>query len=193
MSRIAFAWLLSYLLGAIPTGWLLVRTTARVDLRTIGSGNIGATNALRAAGPWMGLAVLLLDGLKGWLAVRVIAPAIMTSPDLGARLACGVLAVLGHDFPITLKFRGGKGVATTIGAVLGTMPTLALGALAGWVLVTAWCRYVSVWSLVFAALIPSLQAAQGQPPDAVVWGAVLAALIVVRHRGNLRRVRQGFQ
>ena len=189
--RTTLAWLVSYLLGAIPTGWLLVRATARVDLRTVGSGNIGATNALRAAGPWMGLAVLVLDGLKGWLAVGVIAPACLESPDVSARLACGVLAVVGHDFPVGLKFRGGKGVATTLGALLGTLPEVAAGALAGWALVTAACRYVSIGSLVFAVTIPTLQVALGSPPPAVGWGAVLAALIVVRHRSNLQRLRQG--
>jgi len=190
---VGLAWLalgLSYLLGGIPTGLAVVWLAKRVDIRTVGSGNIGATNAMRVGGPWLGLAVLLVDVLKGVAAVTVVA-AWLTPPAEGVwPLACGVAAVVGHAFPVYLKFHGGKGVATTIGALLATMPLVTGVALGVWLVVFLFWRYVSVASLAFAISVPLLQAGTGQSISEVVLGAGLAALMVERHRGNIERLVQ---
>ena len=126
------AFLASYLVGSFPTAYLFVKWLKRVDVRTVGSGNVGATNVTRVAGLWAGLAVFLIDLSKGLIATRLIASWLLSEPPPDLRLACGVLAVLGHNFPIFLRFRGGKGVATTIGVLLGTMPLVAGIYLAVW-------------------------------------------------------------
>jgi glycerol-3-phosphate acyltransferase PlsY len=188
-------WLLgllgSYLIGSIPTAYLLVKRLKGVDVRTIGSGNVGATNATRVAGVWAGVAVFLIDAAKGLVAVWLIAPWSLASPSSTQRLACGMAAILGHNFPVFLRFRGGKGMATTIGVLLGTMPLVALGLLLVWAVAFAIARYVSVGSLAAAAALPALQLASGQSRSDVVIGAALALLIVVRHRSNISRLLQG--
>ena len=185
------ALVLSYLLGSIPSGFLLVRKMKRVDLRTVGSGNIGATNVMRTAGAWAGGAVLLIDVLKGCLAVTLIGTWLLGDPDPAVRLACGLAAVIGHSFPVFLKFRGGKGVATTIGVLLGAMPALAAVALGGWLVVFLICRYVSVGSIVLASMIPILQLLAHRPLAEVLLGATLGLLVVMRHQSNIRRLLRG--
>ena len=188
---LAVALLVCYLLGSIPSAFLLVSKVKRVDIRTVGSGNVGASNALRTAGLWAGLTVLLIDGLKGFIAVTLIAPWLMGDPTPATRLGCGLAAVIGHDFPVFLKFRGGKGVATTIGVLLGAMPGIATVGLAVWAVVFSIWRYVSVGSIALATMIPILQLLAHQTLAQVLLGAVLALLMVVRHRRNIGRLLQG--
>ena len=182
---------LSYLVGSIPTAYLLVRWFKRQDIRTFGSGNVGATNAGRAAGPVIGLAVLALDLFKGVVGVRLLPAWLIGSPEPWAALLCGLAAVIGHDFPCWLKFRGGKGVATTFGVLLAGMPVVAATVIGVWVAVFVLSRYVSIASMAAGVAIPCAQIWQGQPGSRVVLGAALAVLILVRHRGNVQRLLAG--
>ncbi len=185
------ALLASYLLGAVPTAYLLVKRSTGRDVRTIGSGNVGATNAMRAAGKRIGLLVFVLDGMKGVVSAAVIPRWLGGYGDPTLSLACGLAAVVGHDFSCFLRFEGGKGVATTIGALLGSMPIIAGIMVASWALVFWLTRYVSMGSLAAAAAIPISQWWMGQPAVDVGLGGAFAALIVVRHRANVQRLRHG--
>ena len=185
------AFLASYLVGSFPTGFLLVKWLKRVDVRTIGSGNIGATNVARIAGWWASALVFLVDAVKGMVAVGLVAPLLLAAPAPPERFACGVAAVLGHTFPVFLKFRGGKGVATTLGVLFAAMPEVALTAMLVWGLcVTLW-KYVSVGSLAAALVVPVLQLVEHQSRVEILLGVAVALLIVVRHRENLQRLRAG--
>lgn len=181
----------AYLVGSIPTAYLLVKLVKRVDVRTLGSGNVGATNALRVAGTWAGLTVLLSDLAKGLVAVLVIAPLLLRSATPTLQLACGVMAVVGHVFPVFLKFRGGKGVATTIGVLLGIMPFTAGVFLVVWVIAFLGCRYVSVGSMAAAIALPITQLLHRRTWFEILLGVILATVILVRHRANVVRLVQG--
>ena len=185
------AFLASYVIGSLPTAYLLVKWLKRVDVRTVGSGNVGATNVTRVAGRWAGLVVFLIDLSKGLIATRLIASSLLREPLPHLRLACGVFAVLGHDFPIFLRFRGGKGVATTIGVLWGTMPLVAGLYLVVWGVAFLSCRYVSVGSLVAALSIPIAQYAMRRRETEWLLGALLAGLIIIRHHANIARLMQG--
>ncbi len=187
----ALAFVLSYLIGSIPTAYILVRWVKGIDIRTVGSGNVGATNTSRALGKKYAYLVFVIDVLKGVLPVLVIAPVLVLSPDVFARLVCGVCAILGHNFPIFLQFRGGKGVATTIGVLVAAMPQVAGICLIVWLGFYAVTRYVSVGSLAAAIVIPIAQLCLGFSFKEVSVGVFLAILIVVRHRENIGRLLRG--
>ena len=180
----------SYLIGSVPTGFLLVKWLKRVDLRTVGSGNIGATNVGRVAGPWTSALVFVIDAAKGALAV-VIAPSLLNSLLPAAGLACGLAAVLGHNFPVFLNFKGGKGVATTIGVLLAAAPTVGIIYLTVWGAGLLIWRYVSVSSMAAAASIPVTLLILHRSSAEVLLGLALTLLIVLRHRANIDRLRQG--
>ncbi len=179
--------LLGYACGAIPVGVLLGRL-AGVDPRSAGSGNIGATNVARTAGMRLGVATLLGDALKGAGPVLL---ARWLSDDLVVPAATGLAAVTGHVFPITLGFAGGKGVATALGVVLVLCPRAAAASTFVFAAVVAGTGYVSVGSMVGALVAPVAMALIGAPPPVVGAGLAMAALIVLRHRDNLRRLRAG--
>lgn len=182
-----------YVLGGVPTAYWLVKWTKRVDLRTVGSGNVGATNALRTAGPWAGLIVLVIDILKGVFAALFIPRWVFGGASSELSLACGVAAVLGHDFSCFLGFQGGKGVATTLGVLLGTSP-LVVSVVGGvWAAVFVVSRYVSLGSVSAAVAIPFSQVAFHRPVHDVWLGGCLAGLILVRHRDNLKRLLSGVE
>ena len=181
----------SYLLGSFPTGFLLVKWLKRVDLRAVGSGNIGATNVGRVAGVWASVLVFVMDAAKGVLAILVIAPRVLSSPHPAVVFACGLAAVLGHTFPLFLNFTGGKGVATTIGVLLSAMPPAGIVYLLVWVVCVMVWRYVSVASLAAAASIPLVQLVLRRSPAEILLGVALAFLIVLRHRANIDRLRHG--
>jgi glycerol-3-phosphate acyltransferase PlsY len=182
------AWLVSYLIGSVPTAYVLARLLKGVDIRTVGSGNVGATNAARVLGSWAGVVVLIVDVLKGVVAVGLIAPLI---GGASSAWGCGLMAVLGHDFPVWLGGRGGKGVATTIGAVAAAAPWVAVSLLAVWAVVFGACRYVSVASMAAALAIPVTQGILHAPAREVCVGASVAVLILVQHRANLQRLMAG--
>lgn len=187
----------SYLIGSIPTAYLAVRWTQGADIRRIGSGNVGATNAARVAGPGTGALVFLVDAAKG--AAASVLPLMAFQATNGnearalnaMRLLCGSVAVLGHNFPCWLRFQGGKGVATTLGAVVAVdAPAAGIAALT-WALVLAASRYVSIASIAAGAGIPLAQWLLGRSIPEIGIGAALGALIIARHHGNLRRLRAG--
>ena len=177
-----------YLLGSIPFGVVIARGAGNVDLRRVGSGNIGATNVLRAVGKGAAALTLLGDIGKGALAVGL---ARWTGASATLVAAVGLAAVLGHLFPVWTGFRGGKGVATTLGVVLGAMPSVGGLLLVIWVAVAAITRYSSLAALVATATMPLLVwLADGRPAMLALSGA-LAVLVVVRHRENIGRLLAG--
>lgn len=191
IARLLLAWAGSYLLGSLPTGYLLVRGLTRADIRRAGSGNIGATNVTRVIGARGGLLVLLVDILKGVLAVGWIAPWLLPNASDAIRLGCGLAAVIGHVAPVWLRFRGGRGVATAIGALLGVSLTLAGLIIGVWLISLACWGYVSLASILAAAALPIAQRGFGRPPEEMLLGAVLAGLLIARHRENFARLRSG--
>ncbi|HEY1985012.1 MAG TPA: glycerol-3-phosphate 1-O-acyltransferase PlsY [Terracidiphilus sp.] len=188
----------AYLLGSIPVGYLLVLVFRRQDIRTVGSGNIGATNVLRSGGKGLGAATFALDVLKGAAAVMLGAMAASTVlPGISQRdveALAALFAVLGHMFPVWLRFKGGKGVATGFGVFLVAAPLAALTAICLFSVVLAFTRYVSLASILGAASFPIFASfmVHGQKP--VFFIAVqfaVALLIIVKHHPNIRRLLAG--
>lgn len=184
--------LAAYVAGATPFGFLAGKMRG-VDLRQHGSGNIGATNALRILGKPVGISVLVLDVLKGLLPVLL---AMETSELPAIHVATALAAILGHNYTFWLGFKGGKGIATTAGAILPIMPWALLVAIATWVIALLTTRYVSVASIAAAVVIPATLVAQSFLTSAwnpVVMGFALfaSALAVWKHRGNIARLRRG--
>jgi glycerol-3-phosphate acyltransferase PlsY len=177
----------AYLLGSVPFG-LLIGWCRGVDVRERGSRNIGATNVLRVVGKVEAAGTLLLDGLKG--AAPVLAARALAAGDAWVA-AAGLSAFLGHCFPVFLRFRGGKGVATGLGAVLAALPLVGLTAVLVWLLTALCFRYSSLAALVAAGSIPVATAAREGRGPLLVFTVVLAALIVVRHHENIRRLWRG--
>jgi glycerol-3-phosphate acyltransferase PlsY len=179
--------LISYLLGSIPFGYLLVRVFRGEDIRQSGSGNIGATNVARSS-PMLGLTTLLLDAGKGFLAVS-IATRLHGDPSLAA-----LCAVAGHVFPVWLRFRGGKGVATAVGSYAALAPEVTAICVAVFVLLLGSFRFVSLASCTAIALFPLMAyVLHGNQLPHAFYGmsAVSAVLIVVKHRGNIERMLAG--
>jgi acyl phosphate:glycerol-3-phosphate acyltransferase len=182
---LALAFAFGYLLGSIPFGVLLTRATGGPDLRTIGSGNIGATNVLRTGRKGLAVATLLCDMLKGTVAVLA---AMRYGPD--AALAAGLGAFVGHLFPVWLKFKGGKGVATYIGLLIGLHWPAALIFCAIWLAVAAASRYSSLAALIASALTPFGLWLLGQPEIAALF-LLLTVLLWVMHKANIARLLNG--
>jgi len=180
--------LLGYLLGSIPFALLLSRRWSAVDLRAVGSGNVGAANAMRASGVAAGVLVALLDAAKGAAGVALAA---RLSGDAAAPAAAGVAAILGHVYPIWLRFRGGKGVATACGVFSVLTPAAVPPALAIFVGVVWLTKYVSLGSLLATLALPPMAYALGGSAPAVVAAFGAAAIIVFRHRSNLGRLWTG--
>ncbi|MGH6894321.1 MAG: glycerol-3-phosphate 1-O-acyltransferase PlsY [Dongiaceae bacterium] len=176
---------LGYLLGSIPFGLLITKLAGLGDIRQIGSGNIGATNVLRTGRRDLALATLVLDGGKGAVAVLI---ARAFSEDL--TVIAGGAAILGHLFPVWLKFKGGKGVATTLGTLIAANWMVGIGACLVWLLTALVFRYSSLSALIAVASGPFLAAFLDTMPQ--VWLAAFAAILVwIRHRENIRRLLKG--
>jgi glycerol-3-phosphate acyltransferase PlsY len=181
----------AYLLGAIPTSYLAARLIAGIDLREHGSRNLGATNLYRVLGWRYAIPVGLLDAVKGLVPVLVFAPRV--SPSQLFALVCGLTAVLGHVFSVFVGFKGGKGVATAAGVMLGLTPAALGVAAALWVGLVYLTGYVSVGSIAAAAVFP-LAVYLLDPPSqpAMLWlDIAVAAAIIWLHRGNIRRLLNG--
>jgi glycerol-3-phosphate acyltransferase PlsY len=176
-----------YLLGSIPFGLLLTRLAGMGDVRRIGSGNIGATNVLRTGRKDLAAATLLLDGGKG--AAAALIGNYFFGPDV--MLAAGFGAVLGHNFPIWLGLRGGKGVATSIGTLLGVAWPVGLGVCLVWLLVAAVTRYSSLAALLASLAAPLMAWPLTQDLQIVEFSAALAVLLWLRHRDNIGRLIRG--
>ena len=182
----ALAFVVGYLLGSIPFGLILTRAAGGPDVRTIGSGNIGATNVLRTGRKGLAAATLLCDALKGTAAVLLAAH--YAAPD--AALVAGLGAFLGHLFPVWLKFKGGKGVAVYIGVLIGLYWPAALIFCSIWIAVAAVSRYSSLAALVASALTPFVLWLLGQPRTAALF-LLLSTLLWIMHRANIARLMQG--
>ena len=192
--------LIAYLIGSVPSGYLVAKI-AGVDIRTVGSGNVGATNVTRVLGKRFGYPVFLLDCLKGIAAVEVAeilakswgfgAPAVETIGVLGA-----IFSVIGHSFPIWLRFKGGKGMATSIGTLLALSWIAALIVCLVWVVVFYVTRFVSLASIVAAIALPAmieilLLRDKIASPVLLYFSLCLAAIVVLRHRSNISRLLNG--
>jgi len=177
-----------YLLGSIPFGVVIARVASDVDLRRVGSGNIGATNVLRAVGKGAAALTLLGDIGKGALAVGL---ARWTGASAALVAAVGLAVVLGHLFPVWAGFRGGKGVATTLGVILGAMPIVGGLLLVIWLAVAAITRYSSLAALVATATMPLLAWLVDGRPAMLGLSSALLVLVVVRHRENIGRLLAG--
>ncbi|WP_437522180.1 glycerol-3-phosphate 1-O-acyltransferase PlsY [Sorangium sp. So ce726] len=183
---------LAYLLGAIPTGYLFARFVKGVDLREVGSGNIGATNVLRAFGWGPGLAVLAADVAKGALVAGPLASWLSVAPGGWVAAAGGLTAVLGHDYTVFLGMRGGKGVATSCGVLLVLAPRSTLATLAIFALIVRATRMVSAGSLAGALALPFLLWLLGErDAPALCLSLLLAALVWLKHIPNIRRMLAG--
>jgi glycerol-3-phosphate acyltransferase PlsY len=177
---------LAYLLGSIPFGLVLTRLAGYGDIRAIGSGNIGATNVLRTGDKRLALLTLLLDGAKGAAAVLIAGG---FGPDLA--VVAGGAAVIGHLFPVWLGFKGGKGVATTLGVVLAIAWPVGLATLATWLAIAALFRYSSLAALTAAVLCPLYGWLLTGDPERVALITFLAALVILRHKPNIERLIRG--
>ena len=195
--------LISYLLGSIPTGFLVGKAKG-IDIRKLGSGNTGATNVFRTLGKKLGIFVFVCDLLKGLIAVAV-AQAItedvvilklanhQPSPALFG-ICAAIACILGHNFPVWLKFKGGKGVATSLGVVVGLVPLAALIALVVWLIAFFATRYVSVASLLATITVPIATAFLTSPADKtplLIFTLLAALLIIARHKSNIQRLIAG--
>ena len=190
---------LSYLLGSI-VGSLVIGRFRGIDIRALGSGNAGATNALRTQGKRIAFGVLVIDLVKGWIATQLIAPSLLPGIAPAAPAAhpwcvtvCGLAVILGHVYPLWFGFRGGKGVATLVGAVLGIHPWLLLPMVLTWLAAVMLFGFVGLASMLSAfALAVALALSAGSPRAPLLsYGILVALLILFTHRANIARMRAG--
>jgi glycerol-3-phosphate acyltransferase PlsY len=184
----ALAIIAGYLLGSVPFGLVLTRMAGYGDIRTIGSGNIGATNVLRTGNKGLALATLLLDGLKGAIAV-LIARFVIGNEDVA--MLAGFFAIIGHLYPVWLKFKGGKGVATTFGTLFALQPLLGLAVCGTWLLTAAITRYSSLSALVAVAAAPFFAHFLFGSANLTGLCGVLATIVWLKHRANIERLVKG--
>jgi glycerol-3-phosphate acyltransferase PlsY len=200
VSELLIKFLASYLFGSIVGSLLIGRLRGGVDIRTLGSGNAGGTNALRTQGKSFALWVLVIDIGKGWIATRLVAPVLL--PGVAAApeewrvwipAACGVAAIIGHVYPLWHGFRGGKGVATLVGVVLGLDASLLLPMLLTWFAAVVLFGFVGLASMFAAASLPIYVSMAGLEPGLplTTFGVVVTAMIVFTHRSNIARMRAG--
>jgi glycerol-3-phosphate acyltransferase PlsY len=185
--------IIAYLLGSIPFGFVLVKLFRGEDVRSTGSGNIGATNVARTGSKGLAIATLALDALKGAVAVLL---ARFMAPDTGSPLpymsVAALAAVLGHLFPVWLRFKGGKGVATALGVFLVLFPKAVLVSLAIFILIVAVTRYVSLGSILAAITFPIAAYFLASPEwQTLLPAAMISLLIVIKHRANIGRLLSG--
>lgn len=185
---VAGAVLAAYLLGAVPFGLILSKTVSKRDPREFGSGNIGATNAMRTGGKLVGVLTLVADIAKGAMPVSL---ALFAGWSETAVAAVAAATFLGHIFPVYLKFSGGKGVATMLGVMLPWQPLAALIGIACWAVVLMLSGYVSLASVLAALLLPILLVATGSALPALLVGTLFAILVTMKHASNIRRLISG--
>ena len=187
---------ISYLIGAIPTGYLFGKYLKGIDIRQHGSGNVGATNAFRVLGKGACAAVLILDILKGVLPATIVADALGMNSILG-RVFLGIVVVCGHNWTVFLNFKGGKGIATSLGVLIGL--TIAIDVirpvlvytLLSWVVVFVLSGYVSLASIVAATVLPVAAVVTFQDIVIIYLGIIFCLFVVVRHRPNIKRLLKG--
>ena len=179
----------SYLIGSIPTGYLVAKARG-VDIRSVGSGNIGATNAFRVLGKTAGITVLLVDAIKGYLACRFVAfgPG---APSEMHQMIAGLFAILGHNYTCWLRFKGGKGIATTAGVLLALAPIGFAVAIATFLIVLGLSRYVSLGSIIAAIVLPFGVWLGGGSVRMISLMAFLGGMAIYKHRSNIKRLMAG--
>jgi len=180
--------LASYLLGSIPSGLLIGKWLRGVDIRQLGSKNIGATNAFRILGPWPAFWVFFLDALKGMAGVYL--GQILIGETLGL-LAGGIAAIAGHNWSLFLGFKGGRGVATGLGVILILAPKVTLIVFLVWVAIVYFTRYVSLGSIIAAVLTPICMWFFDVKTEILIFGIFAAAFVIVKHRPNIERLLRG--
>ena len=185
--KVLFA-VLSYLVGAIPTGYLFFQLSEKKDIREFGSRNTGATNVMRLKGWKHAVPVAIFDVLKGFLPA-FLAVKLFRDPRLA--LIASFLAILGHCFPVYIRFRGGKGVAATIGAFAAVAFRPFLLSAGVFVIIVVLCRYVSLGSIMATLSFPVLVILFHGGPEKAAWGIAIALLVTIKHSGNIRRLLQG--
>lgn len=178
----------SYLLGSIPNGLILGKAIWGVDLRQHGSKNIGATNAWRTIGKAGGISIFMLDFLKG--AISAYLGLHLGGSEL-AGVLCGILAIAGHSWSVFLAFKGGKGVATGLGVIAALMPEVTLIVFAVWFAIVYFTGYVSLGSIIGAALVPILTLFFGLHTEFLILGLIAAVFIIYRHKSNIERLLNG--
>jgi acyl phosphate:glycerol-3-phosphate acyltransferase len=183
--------LAAYLLGAIPNGLLIARLKG-IDLQQVGSGNIGATNVFRCVGKGWGIAAFILDALKGFVPAFAF-PLLVANAPAWLGLACGAAAVAGHNWPVWLQFKGGKGVSTSAGMLLGIAPAAVGIGFVVFALAVALTRWVSLGSILAAIAVPAAHFALNGTDNPLLAGAlvVMGLLVIVKHRANIRRLLAG--
>jgi glycerol-3-phosphate acyltransferase PlsY len=197
-SGFAITVLLAYLLGSIPSGFLLAKARG-IDIRQVGSGNIGATNVFRFLGTPAGIAVLLTDAAKGWLAVyflpRLVPGLVHWSPTAmqleWLRIVAGLGAVLGHNYTCWLHFKGGKGIATSAGVLIALVPKALLIILIVWLIVFLVSRFVSLASICAAAALPIASWATGESLLLILVTTAMGGLAIYKHKANISRLTKG--
>lgn len=186
--------LVAYLLGSIPTGYLVAKARG-VDIRTVGSGNIGATNAFRVLGKGLGVFVLLMDALKGWVAVQVAAVIVANvmpgPPEVYLRITAGITAILGHNFTCWLHFKGGKGIATSAGVLIALVPWALLIILSIFIILFLATRYVSVGSIAASFSLPFATWFTTRDVGLTAVTGAMGALAILKHRKNIQRLLNG--
>ena len=182
------ALILSYVLGSVPNGLICGKLLWNTDLREHGSHNIGATNAWRTIGKAAGILVFALDFLKGVFAVLIGLYLVGTSLAL---VLCGFAVIAGHSASLFLNFQGGKGVATGLGVIAMLLPKVTVVVFVVWLIIVYFTRYVSLGSIVAAALVPLLAWLFNNPGEYIVFGIIVAVLIIVRHKSNITRLMNG--
>ena len=193
--KIILGVIVSYLLGSIPTAYLFGRLRG-LDIRQYGSGNVGATNAFRVLGKGLGTVVLLVDILKGVVATTMVAD-IFGLGDIGYRVVLGLVVVVGHNWTVFLQFKGGKGIATSLGVLIGLTIKIAafrpmlLISLLVWAAVFLLTGFVSLASIVAATILPFLAVMTDQPFAVITLGIIFCVFVVIRHRLNIKRLLSG--
>lgn len=185
----------AYLIGSIPTAYIFGRLLKGIDIRQFGSGNVGATNAFRVIGRTPALLVLAIDILKGFICTAYIAGLVIYLSPVPRvqlyRVLVGLFSIIGHNWPVFLGFKGGKGVATSAGVVMGLIPKIFLLGLAVWSLIFFITGYVSVASIFAAFAVPLFTLLFGEPTEMVVFVSILSMMLIYRHKSNIRRLRRG--
>lgn len=177
--------ILAYFIGAIPSGYIIGRVFYGVNLKKVGSGNIGATNAYRELGAKAGAAVFICDFLKGFIAVH------LGMPDPTIVLACAVFAIIGNDWSVFLHFKSGKGVACGVGAFTYICFPAVLAAFLVWLVLFKWKHIVSLGSILAAPVVPIVMLVVGEPLEYVAFSALAAVIVIGKHKDNIRRLLRG--
>ncbi len=185
-----------YLFGSFPTSYIAGKAFRGIDIRAEGSGNTGATNVFRVMGPGPGILVLFIDIAKGWIPVFFFVPLAASASGIeGAGgwlgIAAGMGAICGHNWPVFLNFKGGKGVAVSVGALLGISPAPLGLAAAVWVIVFISSGYVSLGSMIASVSLPLFMNLYSEPCEVMWFGILIAVFIILRHRANIFRLMKG--